>query len=211
MEQITIEVIIRHITDIPIRGGLTMTNIPRISTEDVPATHLFLRHNPHPLSPTTAGVEGEGGRWTDSRPHNPPLPAPRPSPPQMKIPHPCHRVPVLSSSQTDSRLSTPGWRKVRETTQVIYNYNLGPNYSVCFLFIFGRLFFLFRVQCVKRLMSDLHSVFLVVGAPVNTDGIMLLIIYSLWLRNIRSVWFGELISGQYRVKGLCYRFYLFFS
>lgn len=159
MEQITIEVIIRHITDIPIRGGLTMTNIPRISTEDVPATHLFLRHNPHPLSPTTAGVEGEGGRWTDSRPHNPPLPAPRPSPPQMKIPHPCHRVPVLSSSQTDSRLSTPGWRKVRETTQVIYNYNLGPNYSVCFLFIFGRLFFLFRVQCVKRLMSDLHSVF----------------------------------------------------
>lgn len=41
------------------------------------------------------------------------------------------------------------------------------------------LFFLFRVQCVKRLMSDLHSVFLVVGAPVNTDGIMLLIIYSL--------------------------------
>lgn len=156
MEQITIEVIIRHITDIPIRGGLTMTNIPRISTEDVPATHLFLRHNPHPLSPITAGVEGEGGRWTDSRPHNPPLPAPRPSPPQMKIPHPCHRVPVLSSSQTDSRLSTPGWRKVRETTQVIYNYNLGPNYSVCFLFIFS----LSRAMCQT---SDVWFTFGVFG------------------------------------------------
>lgn len=157
MEQITIEVIIRHITDIPIRGGLTMTNIPRISTEDVPATHLFLRHNPHPLSPITAGVEGEGGRWTDSRPHNPPLPAPRPSPPQMKIPHPCHRVPVLSSSQTDSRLSTPGWRKVRETTQVIYNYNLGPNYSVCFLFIFS----LSRAMCQT---SDVWFTFSVFGS-----------------------------------------------
>lgn len=155
MEQITIEVIIRHITDIPIRGGLTMTNIPRISTEDVPATHLFLRHNPHPLSPITAGVEGEGGRWTDSRPHNPPLPAPRPSPPQMKIPHPCHRVPVLSSSQTDSRLSTPGWRKVRETTQVIYNYNLGPNYSVCFLFIFS----LSRAMCQTSVVWFTFGVF----------------------------------------------------
>lgn len=157
MEQITIEVIIRHITDIPIRGGLTMTNIPRISTEDVPATHLFLRHNPHPLSPITAGVEGEGGRWTDSRPHNPPLPAPRPSRPQMKIPHPCHRVPVLSSSRTDSRLSTPGWRKVRETTQVIYNYNLGPNYSVCFLFIFS----LSRAMCQT---SDVWFTFGVFGS-----------------------------------------------
>lgn len=183
-----------------------MTNIPRISTEDVPATHLFLRHNPHPLSPITAGVEGEGGRWTDSRPHNPPLPAPRPSPPQMKIPHPCHRVPVLSSSQTDSRLSTPGWRKVRETTQVIYNYNLGPNYSVCFLFIFS----LSRAMCQT---SDVWFTFGVFGSwgSCKHRGIMLLIIYSLWLRNIRSVWFGELISGQYRVKGLCYRFYLFFS
>lgn len=47
-----------------------------------------------------------------------------------------------------------------------------------FFFIFVD-FFPLRVQCVKRLMSDLHSVFLVVGSSVNTDGIMLLIIYSL--------------------------------